>query len=99
LVSEGKTSQKHSNIKEEHQIFKRAHICHGVSGGYLSHAPSKILLIVTFYTIPANYAVEPIHDLVPAIYAAAPEMKNHLSMLGSIGAGAMFSFCGIGGSC
>jgi hypothetical protein len=26
-------------------------------------------------------------------------MKNHLSMLGSIGAGAMFSFCGIGGSC
>jgi len=32
------------------------------------------------------------------IYAAAPEMKNHLSMLGSIGAGAMFSFCGMGGS-
>lgn len=25
-------------------------------------------------------------------------MKNHLSMLGSIGAGAKFSFCGIGGS-
>jgi hypothetical protein len=26
-------------------------------------------------------------------------MKNHLSMLGSIGAGAKFSFGGIGGSC
>jgi hypothetical protein len=25
-------------------------------------------------------------------------MKNHLSMLGSIGAGARLSFCGIGGS-
>lgn len=25
-------------------------------------------------------------------------MKNHLSMLGSMGAGARFSFCGIGGS-
>jgi hypothetical protein len=30
---------------------------------------------------------------------AAPEMKNHLSMLASIGAGGRFSFCGIGGSC
>jgi hypothetical protein len=29
------------------------------------------------------------------VYAAAPEMKNHLSMLGSMGAGTRFSFCGI----
>src|SRR6266536_2913527 len=32
------------------------------------------------------------------VYAAAPEMKNHLSMLGSIGAGAMVSLWGMGGS-
>lgn len=32
-------------------------------------------------------------------YAAAPEMKNHLSMLGSMGAGARFSFWEIGGIC
>jgi len=29
-----------------------------------------------------------------SIYAAAPEMKNHLSILGSIGAGARFSLAG-----
>jgi hypothetical protein len=29
------------------------------------------------------------------LYEAAPEMKNHLSMLGSIGAGASSSFAGM----
>ena len=35
----------------------------------------------------------------PMTQLAAPEMKNHLSILGSIGAGARFSFWGTGCSC